>query len=72
MGKEKNKKLEQLRMEHGYTYQSMADMLGVCKAYYWQLENNNRRIYYDTAKEIAHIFGLKPDDIFFEDSKRKK
>lgn len=72
MGKEKNKKLEQLRMEYGYTYQSMADMLGVCKAYYWQLENNNRRIYYDTAKEIAHIFGLKPDDIFFEDSKRKK
>ena len=62
----KNEKLEQLRIEHGYTYQQMADMIGVCKSYYWQLEHNNRRLYYDVAKKIAAIFDLKPDDIFYK------
>ncbi len=68
MEKEKNYRLEELRKEKGYTYQEMADKLGVCKAYYWQLEHKNRRLYYDVAKRIASIFDLKPDDIFFEDS----
>ena len=66
--KTKNYKLERLRIEHGYTYQQMADMLGVCKSYYWQLEHNNRRLYYDVAKKIAAIFQVKPDDIFYNDS----
>ena len=61
----KNEKLEQLRIEHGYTYQQMADMIGVCKSYYWQLEHNNRRLYYDVAKKIAAVFQLKPDDVFY-------
>ena len=64
--KTKNYKLEQLRIEHGYTYQQMADMIGVCKSYYWQLEHNNCRLYYDVAKKIAAIFDLKPDDIFYK------
>lgn len=66
--KSKNYKLERLRIENGYTYQQMADMIGVCKSYYWQLEHNNRRLYYDVAKKIAAIFQLKPDDIFYDDS----
>lgn len=65
----KNKKLEQLRLENGYTYQQMADFIGVCKSYYWQLEHQNRRLYYDIAKKIAAIFKLKPDDIFYDESK---
>ncbi len=65
----KNEKLEQLRIEHGYTYQQMADMIGVCKSYYWQLEHNNRRLYYDVAKKIAAVFQLKPDDVFYTEEK---
>ncbi len=65
--KGKFKKLESKRLEYGYTYQQMADMLGVCKSYYWQLEHNNRRLYYDLAHRIAAIFNLKPDDIFYDD-----
>ena len=65
----KNEKLEQLRIEHGYTYQQMADMVGVCKSYYWQLEHNNRRLYYDVAKKIAAVFQLKPDDVFYTEEK---
>ena len=64
----KNYKLESKRLEFGLTYQQMADKIGVCKSYYWQLEHNNRRLYYDTAKKIAAIFNLKPDDIFYDDS----
>lgn len=66
MKKEKiNTKLQKLRIENGYTYQQMAEKVGISKAYYWQLEHNNRRLYYDIAIKIAKIFQLKPDDIFF-------
>lgn len=64
----KNYKLENKRIEYGLTYQQMADKIGVCKSYYWQLEHNNRRLYYDMAKKIAAIFNLKPDDLFYDDS----
>lgn len=60
-------KLKKLRLEHKYTYQDMADKLKISKAYYWQLENNNRNLYYELAKKIANIFDLKPDDIFFDE-----
>lgn len=59
-------KLSKLRIKNNLTYQDMADKLGICKAYYWQIENGNRNLYYDLAKKIAKIFDLKPDDIFYE------
>ena len=59
--------LKKLRQEKGLSYEEMAKILGISKAYYWQLEHKNRRLYYDMAKKIADIFNLKPDDIFFED-----
>jgi len=58
-------KLRDLREKNNLTYQDMADKLGICKAYYWQIENGNRNLYYDLAKKIAAIFNLKPDDIFY-------
>ena len=66
-----NKKLEELRIKNGYTYLDMANKLGVCKAYYWQIEHQNRRLYYDMAKKIAAVFSLKPDDIFLEEIKKE-
>ena len=59
-------KLRDLRIKNNLTYQDMADKLDICKAYYWQIENGNRNLYYDLAKKIAKIFDLKPDDIFYE------
>lgn len=59
-------KLRDLRVKNNLTYQDMADKLDICKAYYWQIENGNRNLYYDLAKKIAKIFDLKPDDIFYE------
>ncbi|MCI8394254.1 MAG: helix-turn-helix transcriptional regulator [Bacilli bacterium] len=60
-----NERLQNLRIQHAYTYQNMADKLHICKAFYWQIEHNNRRVQYKLAKEIAAIFHLKPDDIFY-------
>lgn len=60
-------KLKELREKNNLTYQDMADKLGICKAYYWQIENGNRNLYYELAKKIAAIFNLKPDDIFYNE-----
>ena len=68
MKKEKGQpivKLRDLRINNKYSYQDMADKLGICKAYYWQIENGNRNLYYSLAKKIAKIFNLRPDDIFY-------
>ncbi len=63
-------KLQKLRKSKGYTCEEMAKRLNISKAYYWQLENQNRRLYYELAKEIAAIFDLKPDDIFYDDNEK--
>ncbi len=60
-------KLQQLRVKHGFSYQDMAEKLGISKCYYWQLEHKKRRLYYDLAKQIASVFRLKPDEIFLEE-----
>lgn len=67
MKNKKYTKLEELRIKNNYTHLDMAKMLGISKAYYWQIENGNRNLYYHLAKKIAMIFNLKPDDIFFEE-----
>lgn len=59
-------KLKEERIKHGYSFQQMADLLGISKSYYWQIEKNSRRLYYEMAVKIAKIFGKKPDDIFFD------
>ncbi len=61
-----NFKLQNLRKSHGLSYETVAKEVGICKAYYWQIENGNRRVYYDLALKIARVFKLKPDDLFYE------
>lgn len=61
------KKLKDLRKKNNLTYDDMANLLNISKTFYWQLENNKRRIFYKQAIAIAKIFNLKPDDIFYEE-----
>ena len=61
-------KLAKKREEKGFTYQDMAEKLGISKCYYWQLENKIRRLYYDLAKRIALILETKPDELFYEET----
>ena len=58
--------LRQTRKEHNLTCQEVAKKVGICKASYWQIENGNRRIYYDLAIKIANVFDKKPDDLFYD------
>lgn len=60
-------KLKSIRIKAGYSHNDMANMLNISKPYYWQIENGNRNLYYDLAKQIAAIFDMKPDDIFYEE-----
>lgn len=59
-------KLKKLRVKHHYSCNDMANILDISKTFYWQIENKKRRLSYDMAKNIAAIFGLKPDDIFYK------
>ena len=59
-------KLKEIRKKTGYTIYEMADKLGITAPFYSQIENKKRRLFYDMACDIAKIFNLRPDDLFFE------
>lgn len=61
------KKLKELRISKNITVKEMARLLKISPTYYWQIENKDRRLYYELAKKIAQVFKLKPDDIFYEE-----
>ncbi len=60
-------KLREIRNDHNYSIQKMADMIGISKSFYSQLENQRRRLLYDMAIKISAIFDMKPDEIFYDD-----
>ena len=39
-------------------------------SFYWQIENDKRRLTYDMAMKIANFFKTTPDEIFYEDFKK--
>lgn len=63
------KKLKELRNKNKFSYNQMGSFLGISKAFYWQIENRQRRMTYEMAIKIAEIFKLKPDQLFYEDFK---
>lgn len=62
-------KLKLLRQARGYSCQAMANKLHISKSFYWQLENSKRRLSYELAIQIATIFKMKPDELFYDDFK---
>ena len=65
-------KLKSIRSKHKLTHQTMADTLNISKSFYWQIENNKRRLSYDMAIKIANIFKTTPDDLFYEEYKKDR
>jgi len=65
-------KLREYRLKNKFTNQLMADILGISKPYYWQIEHDQKRLSYDMAIKIADIFHLKPDDLFYDEFKESK
>ena len=65
------KKLKEIRKKYNYTIYDMAKKLDISPTYYSQIENKKRRLNYDTSIKIAHIFNLKPDDLFLKNSHKQ-
>lgn len=59
-------KLQKLRTKHNISIKEMTNLLNISYAYYWQIENKKKNLYYHLAVKIAKIFNLKPDDIFYD------
>ncbi len=64
-----NSKLKELRIKNNYTSRYIAEILGISKPFYSQIENGRRRLTYDMAVKIAKIFKMKPDELFYDDHK---
>ena len=65
------KKLKDLRKKNKLTTKLMAEKLNISKPFYSQIENQNRRLSYEMAIKIADVFGLKPDDLFYDEVNNK-
>ena len=63
-------KLKIYRIKHKFSYQTMGDFLGISKTFYWQIENDKRRLSYERATQIAKIFNVTPDELFYDDIKK--
>ena len=61
------KKLKELRLKNNLTVNEIAKKVGISPTYYWQIENKDRRLYYELAVKISKVFKLKPDDIFYNE-----
>lgn len=61
-------KLKELRYNSKMTAREVALKVGISKPFYCQLENCKRRLSYETALKIALVFGVKPDDLFYDET----
>lgn len=57
-------KLKAFRKQKHISIYDMANYLNITPSYYSQIENERRRLYYDTAIKIAFYFGVKPSELF--------
>lgn len=62
-----HQKLKEIREENNLSHEAMSKALNISKTFYWQIENGKRGLTYEMAKKIATIFGLKPDDLFYNE-----
>jgi len=60
-------KFRYLRKERGLNLEDIARELKVSKAYISMIETGKRSLDYEMAIQMARIFNIRPDEIFFED-----
>ncbi len=63
----KLKNLKALRLAEGLTGGDIAKRVGICKSFYHQIENGQKRLSYEMAIKLALIFKKKPDEVFYDD-----
>ena len=62
-------KLKSMRIKKGYTHADMAKLLNISKPFYWQIENNKRRLSYNMAFNISQILKQLPTKFFMKNLK---
>lgn len=63
---------EQLKYERKVkkiTQKQIAEKLNITTSFYSQIENQKKKLYYDFAVQMAKIFNMKPDQLFYIKSK---
>lgn len=60
-------KLKNERMRQHMSCVDIAKIVGISPAYYSQIENKSRRLYYFMAVKIAKVFNMTPDVLFYDD-----
>lgn len=65
-------KLKTLRKEKGYTCKDMSKFLNISASYYSQIENGIRKLDYIMSMKISSLFGVCPDDMFFDAFKQHR
>ncbi|WP_180272666.1 helix-turn-helix transcriptional regulator [Konateibacter massiliensis] len=55
--------LKKLRLQHHWTQQYVADVIGITKAAYSNIENGNRNPSLKIALHLQNIFGLQIEKI---------
>lgn len=63
---------KQLRTEHGETQQNLADLLGISRGAYANIENGKRRPDFDTLFRLADHYDVSVDYILGRDAPRRK
>ncbi len=56
-----------MRKEKGMNLEDVANRLHVSKAYISMIETGKRSLDYEMAIQMAKIFDIRPDELFFED-----
>lgn len=59
--------LKKLRKSYGYTIADVSKSIGICNAFYCQIENGKRNLSYSNAIKIANLFEMTPDQIFLSE-----
>lgn len=60
-------KLKSERTRQRMSCVDIAKIVGISPAYYSQIENKSRRLYYFMAVKIAKVFNMTPDELFYDD-----
>ncbi|GAF12150.1 repressor protein [Bacillus sp. JCM 19046] len=60
-------KLKKVRLENHMTLEQVAKEIHVSTPFYWQIENGKRGLSYELAVKIAHVFSMKPDELFLDE-----
>lgn len=59
-------KLSKLREERKMTQEDVANAVGISRSFYGLIEIGERNPTFGLAKRIAGVFGVNPEDIFFD------